>query len=84
LPPSILSFNASNAAWRFKPTSTPMLDVCARLRAFKVEQCSRSTLWLKTCEGSDIPLSLIIQQESNARINPPPGDSDNANETEKR
>jgi hypothetical protein len=30
----------------------------------------KSSLPLKTCEGSDVALSLTIQQESNARINP--------------
>jgi hypothetical protein len=53
-----------------QPNSTPTLDVCARLTPFKVEERSRGALGLKTCEGSDVPLSLTIQQESNARIEP--------------
>jgi hypothetical protein len=51
-------------------TKALMLNGWARLRAFKVEQQTRETLMLRTCEGSHVLLTSIIQQESNARINP--------------
>jgi hypothetical protein len=40
------------------------------LTAFNLIQHSRRALLpLRTWEGSEVPLSLTIQQESNARIN---------------
>jgi hypothetical protein len=53
-------------------TKESMLDASARLTPFDLSQHTRRTLALKACE--DVSLSLAIQQESNARINPPPDD----------
>ncbi|HEX8137637.1 MAG TPA: hypothetical protein VF544_08615, partial [Pyrinomonadaceae bacterium] len=48
--------------------SIPTLNICARLTPFKLEEPSRETLEFKTCEGSDVLLSLTMQQESNAEL----------------
>jgi hypothetical protein len=68
--PLILAFNVTNAAG---DSSYPTINSqCWRgLTTSKLEQHSSLTLPLRICEDYCAALSHSIQQESNARINPP-------------
>jgi hypothetical protein len=66
--PLILSSNIPSAAWR---VIQPKHQRSMHERAQSIQEDSafkHHLLPLMTCEGSDMPLSLTIQQESNAEL----------------